>query len=140
MKYVKELIVLLVFLGVLFSGWMAWTNHLHGDSVFCSLGGSCDLVQKSEYGELFGVLKVTTFGFIAYIVFFILAVSAFFYGRYYELFSIASIIGAGFALYFMYLQAFVLNAYCSNCLIIDGLTILIFLVNGGYWLKRRKVK
>ena len=87
----------------------------------CVVGQSCDFVQNTSYGTLFGIklayLSIFAFVFLGLV---------YFVNRY--LFLISTIIGFLFAVYFISIQFFVLKEICSTCFVIDwgmvGITIL----------------
>lgn len=86
----------------------------------CIAGEECDLVQTSQYAYLFGIklIYISIFAFISLLVLFIISNKYFLY---------ATIIGALFAIYFIYIQLFVLHLICSTCMIIDSIMILILI-------------
>jgi|SRR3989344_2705052 len=90
---------------------------------------SCSAVQNSEYSKLFGI-KLYDFGKVCFSVLLIIyAISKMKTKNkkiFSQLFVAATTIGAAFALYFLYIQAFILRTFCSNCLLIDGIAIIIF--------------
>jgi len=134
----KTLLILIVAL-VILSG----INLYLSNSSSCIVGDStaCANVQNSEYGKIFGV-KVSLIGPVAFI--FLL----FFYyysirdGKYkdnfYEIYVVAVIIGFVAALYFIYLQLFVLKAICINCAIIDGIMLLVGVLTLVDYLKEKR--
>ena len=87
----------------------------------CLLGGmSCNIVHSSEYNYTFGISN----SYYGIVIFFVLGILIYLQIRKPEkikknLISLAIIFGSLFALYFLYIQHFVLNAYCDYCLIID---------------------
>ena len=97
------------------------------DPLLCKPGSNCESVQSSIYGTLFGI-KLAWFGVICFSIFFILFLIARVNKRHYWIFFLASIIGAGLSIYFISLQSFVLKKYCRDCLIIDGIMILMLII------------
>lgn len=96
------------------------------DNLLCGVGSGCNGVQNSIYGTLFGI-KLAWFGVMCFSVFLILFLIARVNKNYYWMFFLASVIGAGFALYFIYIQAFVLKQFCRDCMIIDGIMVLLLI-------------
>jgi uncharacterized membrane protein len=96
---------------------------------FCEIGGGCDLVNGSKYGEFFGI-KNSHYGII---IFLILSYITFMHlkkpneERKRVIFW-AVIIGSIIVLYFLYLQQFVINAWCKYCLIVDISMIIAILI------------
>ena len=99
----------------------------NGNDYICKVGSDCDTVQNSIYGTLFGI-KLAWFGVICFLILFILFLIARFDKKKYWMFFLATIIGAGFAIYFISLQVFVLGKLCMDCVIIDGIMILMFII------------
>lgn len=98
-----------------------------GDNYLCSKGSDCETVQNSTYSTIFGI-KLAWFGVVSFSLLFILFLIARFNQDKYWMFFTASIIGAGFAVYFISLQVFILNKLCKDCIIIDSIMILMFLI------------
>ncbi len=97
------------------------------DNYLCSVGTDCQTVQSSIYSTLFGI-KLAWFGVACFSILFILFILARLNRKNYWMFFSASIIGAGFAIYFISLQVFILNKLCKDCIIIDGIMIIMFLI------------
>ena len=97
------------------------------DSFLCQPGSGCESVQNSIYGTLFGI-KLAWFGVMCFSILFILFLIARVNKKNYWIFFLASILGAAFAGYFIFLQAFVLNQFCRDCLIIDSIMILMLII------------
>ena len=95
----------------------------------CSVLGSqsqCETVQQSKYGSILGIDN-PVFGLVGFTALMIL--SWMFYrteDRIARKLMFLGIFIAGFlALWFLYLQAFVLGAYCIFCVIIDIISVLL---------------
>ena len=134
-------------LGIVNAGYLAYAAFL-GDSPTCFLKSGCDIVAASPYSRVFGV-PLALFG-----VFFYTLVAGF------ALWGIASksapvhaylvpftTLGFLLSLYFLYLQAFVIGAYCEFCLfsLFDATVLFLLFVAyslSGYvlWVKRRSSK
>jgi uncharacterized membrane protein len=98
--------------------------HLTGDDAVCGSFAGCSKVLGSSYASIKGI-PTATFGAVAYFVVFSLATLAAF-GYSVQKFLLA-LIGAMFlaSLYFLYLQAFVLHAFCPFCLLSAALTFFL---------------
>ncbi len=99
--------------------------HLSGDDAVCGAGLGCSTVLGSSYATTFG-LPTASFGAVAYFLVFSLSIlGAFGYPRMRMLLSV--LVGLMFvgSLYFLYLQAFVLHAFCPFCLLSAALTFLL---------------
>jgi len=58
-------VAVLAGLGLLVTGYLAWTSGIGGSPAFCAEGSGCDVVQSSRYSTLFG-LPVALWGFGLY--------------------------------------------------------------------------
>ena len=101
-------------------------------SEICDPGKGCDVVQHSSYSSLFGI-KNSHYG----VAVFTLAILLIFSHiknpteKKKNLIHVIVIIGSLVALYFIYLQQFVLTAFCKYCMVVDvsmlaALSIIIF--------------
>ena len=101
-------------------------EHLRGEIAPCSVLQGCEQVLTSQYAEFYGI-PTATFGAIGYFCVFSLAVlTAFGYRRTWTLLSGLSLAMTLFTIWFIYLQAFVIKAFCQYCLLSAGITFLIF--------------
>jgi uncharacterized membrane protein len=96
----------------------------------CGIGGgegSCIIVQTSDYEETFGI-KNSIFGLIAFPILAILAAIESRKTKKHQkkMIKLGLIFASIMAIYFIYLQFFVLKAICKYCMIID-IAILISL-------------
>ena len=99
--------------------------HLTGDDAVCGSALGCSAVLGSPYASL-GKVPTAAFGAVAYFSVFSLAVlGAFGYALARRFLTV--LIGLMFlaSLYFLYLQAFVLHAFCPFCLLSAALTFLL---------------
>src|SRR3972149_5905636 len=96
----------------------------------CTIGGSCDTVNSSAYGSFLGI-KNSVYGI--FIFSFLIILTLFHINKpnknTRKILHTSVILGSIVALYFLYIQFFVIRLFCSYCLIIDfGLIIaLIFM-------------
>ncbi len=98
---------------------------LTGENVVCGGSASCSEVLGSAYARMGGI-PVAAFGIAGYFSAFTLAIfAAFAYARARQLFPY--VIWAMFAgtLWLLYLQAFVLHAFCRYCLFSAAMTFLL---------------
>jgi uncharacterized membrane protein len=110
----KIIFGLLIF-QVLFAAFLAYDEY--SNSGFCSVG-SCDTVQNSGYGELFGI----SFNYLAIVCFIALFLA---YKHNNGIYIVGVTIGGLFSLYLIFLQLFVIQEICSNCMVIDSVMIII---------------
>ncbi len=133
-KTISGIIIGLILFEIIITMYLLYSGG--GDSFLCDFTSSCSVVQNSIYGEIFG-FKVGWFGlmgFVALLYFYFLALTE----KRVRVFYLAlSFIGAIFAVYFIYLQFFVLKAICSICLIID-FTMLVIFAFSYLWFKNFK--
>ncbi|MBK9163209.1 MAG: vitamin K epoxide reductase family protein [Acidobacteria bacterium] len=101
-------------------------KHFTAEPVPCSLVEGCEKVLTSPYAEVAGV-PIAAAGALAYFAAFAFAVLAA-YGdeRMWKLFGGLATLMAGFSLWLIYLQAFVIGAFCQFCLISAGTSLTLF--------------
>lgn len=123
----KYKIFLLIFAIGLISSIVLYSNSLTG---ICNPGKGCDVVNSSVYGSTFGISN-SLYGILIFS--FMIALTLFHikyptkHAR--KILHVAIIIGSAIAIYFLYLQAFVIKALCSFCLVIDlGLLVALYLM------------
>jgi len=103
-------------------------HHLTAEPVPCGDAFDCGAVLTSPYAEIGGI-PLAAFGAAAYFVAFSLALFAAFGNRLmWKIFSIQIMLMALFTLYLLYLQAFVIKAYCQFCLISAGITFTLLII------------
>lgn len=113
-------------------------NHLTATPVPCSIISGCETVLTSPYAEVAGV-PIAAFGALAYFAAFSLAILAAFGNRLmWTLFGIQVVLMSAFTAWLVYLQAFVIQAFCQFCLLSAATTftlLILFLAS-----KFRRVK
>jgi len=121
MKYWMVLVFILLALGS--SAVLAFEPL----SVVCNVEQGCSLVQNSSYARTFEV-KNSVYGVGIFSVLSLVAILQILKpGRKKEKFLKFSLfIGTLIAIYFLFLQLFVLKAYCKYCLIADFSVIIAF--------------
>lgn len=115
--------VALVALGGLADAVYLTVEHLTGRSVRCMVVSGCDEVLQSSYATVAGGVPVAAVGAVAYFTVFSLAtLAAFGYDGARRL--LAPLVAVMFlaTLWFLYLQAFVIRAFCTYCLISAAVT------------------
>jgi uncharacterized membrane protein len=99
-----------------------------GGAIPCTTGHGCDVVRQSEYAAFFG-LPTPVYGVIFYFLLGVLAVS--WLPEMTRGLSIASrlltLIGLLVSAWLTYLEAFVIQAWCSWCVVSAILALLAFL-------------
>ena len=107
-------------------------HHITAEPVPCNMISGCETVLTSTYAEIAGV-PLAAFGAVAYFVAFSLALLAAFGNRLlWTVFGIQVVLMSLFTAWLLYLQAYVIGAFCQFCLI-SALTtfsmLAIFLVS-----------
>ncbi len=103
-------------------------KHYTGEKVPCSIIEGCEQVLTSQYAEIFGV-PLAIFGAFAYFTAFSLAIMAAFGNRLmWMLFGVQVVLMTIFTAWLIYLQGFVIEAFCQFCLISAGITLTLFIL------------
>jgi uncharacterized membrane protein len=103
-------------------------HHFTAEPVPCDITGGCETVLTSAYAEVGGV-PIAAFGAIAYFTAFSLALLAAFGNRTtWTLFGVQAAIMAAFSGWLLYLQAYVIGAFCQFCLISAATSITLLIV------------
>ena len=131
-----ELIIFISSLIAILTSTYLLYSHYSDVSSFCDVSQaiSCDIVNRSLYSEIFNI-PVSLFALITFFVVNVLSFAALrnekplglSKKKIYNIIFWLVIIGVLFALYLVYIEAFVLYAFCPLCLLLD-LLILIILV------------
>ena len=133
MKFPKDLLIktvpVLAFMGLMDSGYLTF-KHFTGGEVACDAipGMECDIVLGSTYSLVFGV-PLALLGALYYLAVLVFGVL---YLRGKEDTLLRLLMGAtsvGFlsSLYLIYIQAFVLYAYCTFCIISALISTTLFI-------------
>jgi uncharacterized membrane protein len=92
-------------------------HHLTAEPVPCGITGGCETVLTSSYAEIAGV-PLAAFGAAAYFAAFSLALLAAFGNRMtWMLFGVQVVLMSVFTGYLLYLQAYIIGAFCQFCLL-----------------------
>ncbi len=115
------------FIGIIDSVYLT-IKHFTGEKVPCSLITGCEQVLSSQYAEMFGI-PTAAFGAFAYFLAFSLAVlAAYGNNKMWSAFGLFVSVMLTFTAYLVYLQAYVIGAFCQFCLISAVTTVLLFLI------------
>ncbi len=113
-------------------------HHYTNEPVPCSLVAGCEAVLTSQYAEVAGV-PLAAFGAIAYFVAFSLAVLAAFGNRTaWALFGAQVALMSVFTVWLLYLQGFVIGAFCQFCLISAVTTFAMLILYLISWFTKRR--
>jgi len=135
MEYIKGLIGILILADIILSfSLITPTSGLAG---FCILGNQCNSVQNTQYGEFLGI-KLGWLGFIAFSCLLIIYLITQRKRKYQKYFLASVSLGSLFALYFIYLQLFVLKKICATCMVIDSMMIAIAVISIYDFIKNKK--
>ncbi len=100
-------------------------THLTGDDLVCGSPGGCSAVLGSVYASVAGI-PTAAFGALAYFVAFSSAtLAAFGYARARTLLMLVVMAMFGATLWLLYVQAFILHAFCPFCLLSAALVFLL---------------
>jgi uncharacterized membrane protein len=114
-------------------------EHLSGRSVRCVVVSGCDQVLMSPYAEVWGGVPLASLGALAYFAAFSLAVlAAFGYDSARRLLIPLVALMFAFTLWLLYLQAFVIEAFCTYCLLSAAVTTALALLVFVPLLMRRR--
>lgn len=103
-------------------------HHLTAVPVPCSIISGCETVLTSQYAEIGGI-PLAAFGALAYFLAFSFAVLAAFGNRtMWTVFGIQVTLMAVFTAWLIYLQAFVIGAFCQFCLLSALTTFTLFIL------------
>jgi uncharacterized membrane protein len=117
----------LAMIGIADAGYLT-VSHYTKAPVPCSIVEGCETVLTSSYAELGGI-PIAAFGAAAYFVAFSLAMLAAYGNRTaWTLFGVQSLLMAAVSAYLLYVQGFVIGAFCQFCLISAATSIGLFLV------------
>lgn len=110
-------------------------KHFKEETVPCSLITGCEQVLTSSHAEMFGI-PLAVYGAAAYFLAFSLAILAIFGNRkmWFVLGILASFMFA-YSLYLLYVQGFVIEAFCQFCLLsaISSTTLFVVAVISKFW-------
>lgn len=118
-------IMAVIALGGLADATFLTVAHLAGDDSVCGPSSGCSAVLGSRYASI-GDIPTAAFGIVAYFVAFSCAICAAFgyrWSRHVLNLTVAVMFIA--TLGFLYLQAFVLHAFCPFCLLSAALTFVL---------------
>lgn len=126
---IPQWMLLVSIAGMILSVFM-WRNALVGQVIGCVSGKGCDIVLHSVYSKVFSV-PIAAYGFAFYGVTALMALFRMIDDR--PILRLAtwklSGISILFSLYFIYLEAYVIHAFCSWCTVSTFLTILLMVLS-----------
>lgn len=131
-------VLLLSIAGIIDSVYLSAKHYTHSD-INCSIFDGCEIVTTSVYSTILGI-PVALFGVIFYISIFVLSILYLRLKNKKFLISLLGLSSAGFlmSIWFVYTQAFILNAFCFYCLISASLSTILFILSIAMFLAMRK--
>ncbi len=127
MKY-KILLVLFI-IALISSILLAFNGNGNVCEAEENVEGSCITVQSSDYSSFFGIPN-HYYGIVMFTFLILITLSYIKKERKYKkyIINLGVVVGAIIAIYFLYLQQFVLNVYCKYCLVVDISMILALIL------------
>ena len=117
----SKTLVVLPGLGIAVTAYLIQQHYAPVATSFCNFNDyvSCDIVNKSEYSEIFGI-PVSILGLITYVYLFVFAIASLKNKSWAKKLLVPTLAftlgGLGFSLYLTYIEFFVLYAVCIFCL------------------------
>lgn len=134
-KWIPILFLVGGFIGFIDSSYLS-VLHFRNEIPPCSLLGECEKVLTSKYAIVWGV-PLALFGALYYLM--VVMFSMLYFdtknSKYIAMAAGTVVIGFIFTLWFLYLQAFVIKAFCEFCLLSAGITTALFF---GLWFALNK--
>lgn len=128
-------ILLVGFVGFLDASYLTAKRFL-GSPLQCYFFGGCDIVTSSPYSLMFGV-PISLLGSIFYLLVVLSAVAYLQYKKpiFGQALMVLATTGILFSGYFLFLQAFVIKAYCFYCVVSVGTSATNFILMSVAWKK-----
>jgi uncharacterized membrane protein len=126
-KKSRVVILILSFLGMTVSLYLAYLYFSESESLFCLVGSGCDTVKQSPYSQILGI-PVSLLGVIGYSLIFIFSLFSISYRARWILLYFLSLAGVTFSLYLSYIELFVIKAVCAYCLSSTVIIVLILIM------------
>lgn len=109
-------------------------QHFSGRNVRCMVVTGCDEVLQSSYATVADTVPLAAVGALAYFAVFSLAtLAAYGYGGVRTLLNVTVGLMFAFTLWLLYLQAFVIKAFCTYCLLSAAVTTTLALLVVARW-------
>ena len=113
-------------------------THMTGEDVTCVASSGCSEVLSSAYASV-GPIPLGAFGALGYFLAFSLAtLAAFGYARARAFLPVVVAVMLLTTFWLLYVQAFVLHAFCDFCLLSAGLTLSLSLIVAVDFCMRRR--
>jgi uncharacterized membrane protein len=126
MKVIKLIVTALSLIGVADSIYLT-VHHYTAEPVPCSLTSGCEQVLTSDYAEIAGI-PLAAFGAAAYFIAFSFALLSLYGNKItWKLLGFQVVLMAAFTAWLLYVQAYLIGAFCQFCLL-SALTTFSLLV------------
>ena len=126
-RHKHDIITILAVIALCVSVYLSVAKAL-SVSVPCDITGGCETVLSSKYSSLIGI-PLSTWGIAYFSLIIVTSLLANHYQKARKALQAFLALGAMASLGFLSLQFFVIKAVCQYCLVTDGLTVLMFLID-----------
>ena len=128
MRFTRSALPFVAFIGIVDAASLSYARYTHSDLI-CGIVEGCNTVAASPYSVLFG-MPLAYLGLLFYVFIFILGVWLLSRdGAWLRTVLLATTsIGLASSLYFVYLQTFVIQAYCVYCVISALVSALLWVM------------
>ena len=125
-------------LGIIFSGYSLYAHYSSTPSGLCNWSEtfSCDVVNKSQYAEIYGV-PVALLGVGGYVLLALLSWLCAGGRNFRKDLTVFGFLGLLFSLYLTYVEAFVLVTWCPVCLLSQAMILAITVLSVVGLVRRR---
>jgi len=127
-RALRAVVALVALAGIAVAGYLTYV-HYQPDALICTSGGGCETVQESSYAELAGI-PVALLGLLGYVAVLLLVAWDSELAR--TLVAAIALTAAGFAVYLLVLQAFVIDAWCVWCLVNDVVIVPLLAITTAW--------
>ena len=135
-------IIVLSFIGLIIASYLIFLHYKPAASTICTFGErlNCDVVNKSDYSKFLGVPNaiIGALGYIYFIIISIIALKGYDTTKINKrlkpkhlnlLVILFACFGWLFSMYLLYIEKFVIHAYCIFCLASLGIITIIFIIS-----------
>ena len=125
----RRLLFIVALLGLLVSGYLWFIYVGNKEAVLCLDGSGCDKVRTSEYGRIGGI-PTPMFGVAYYTLLALGAIALTPANVSWMRFPMTLLTGIGLVVsaWFTYLEAFVIEAWCTWCVVSAILSVIAFVI------------
>ncbi|OGH24448.1 MAG: hypothetical protein A3B47_01675 [Candidatus Levybacteria bacterium RIFCSPLOWO2_01_FULL_39_24] len=119
----KKIVLLILSLAGFFDSSYLTIVHYKNIIPPCSITHGCEKVLTSQFATIFGV-PISLFGSLFFLVLIFLLLLGWI--KYFKWLTLA---GVAVSIVLLYIQAFVLHAFCQYCLLVEAIIFTIFIVS-----------